>query len=129
MKAKAYLNALAMLGISVSSYATDVNALTAEWVRNAESDMKEYRMYLCEGANCTIAKTPAMMAATIPQPAVGVVPSWRMPDGKVGAIAVSAIDLSGNESGLSNVVRFDTATPGTPTGLILKLSIDVLQAR
>lgn len=95
-------------------------ALTAEWVRNAESDMKEYRMYLCEGANCTIAKTPAMMAATIPQPAVGVIPKWVIPAGKTGSIAVSAVDTSGNESPLSNIVFFDLTPPPAPTGLIVK---------
>ena len=95
-------------------------ALTAEWVRNVESDMKEYRMYLCEGASCTIAKTPAMMAATIPQPAVGAIPKWVIPAGKTGSIAVSAVDTSGNESPLSNIVFFDLTPPPAPTGLTVK---------
>lgn len=120
------LSILTGLFLLISSQAF---ALTAEWNRNVETDMKEYAMYLCEGATCTPLKTAAMKVATIPQPTVGIVPTWKMPDGKVGAIAVTAIDQSGNESVLSNVVRFDTATPGTPTGLILKLSVDVLQVR
>lgn len=112
--------------LSISSQAF---ALTAEWDRNSETDMKEYGMYLCDGATCTPVKHSSMKIATIPQPALGVIPSWKMPDGKIGAIAVTAIDQSGNESPLSNVVRFDTATPGAPTGLILKLSVDILQVR
>lgn len=102
-------------------------ALTAEWVRNPETDMREYNMYLCEGLTCAPTRTAAMKVATIPQPVVGAVPSWRMPDNKVGAIAVTAVDQSGNESPLSNVVRFDTVTPGAPTGIILRLSVDIVR--
>jgi len=46
-------------------------ALTAEWNRNAETDMKEYCMYLCEGVTCTPTKIASMKVATIPQPAPG----------------------------------------------------------
>lgn len=118
------LSILTGLFLLISSQAF---ALTAEWIRNTEADMREYNMYLCEGLTCTPTRVAAMKVATIPQPLVGAVPSWRMPDNKVGAIAVSAIDQSGNESPLSNVVRFDTVTPGAPTGIILRLSVDVVR--
>lgn len=108
--------------LSISSQAF---ALTAEWNRNTEADVKEYGMYMCETANCTVSKSPAMLKATIPQTVAGVSPTWPMPDGKIGAIAVTAKDQSGNESPLSNTVVFDTATPGTPTGLTIKLSVAV----
>lgn len=104
---------------------TQAFALTAEWNRNAESDMKEYRMYLCEGLACTVQKVPGQLVGTIPQVAASVIPQWVMPDGKIGAISVTAVDTSGNESPLSNVVTFDTLTPGAPTGLTVKLSVKV----
>lgn len=104
---------------------TQAFALTAEWIRNTDSDMKEYRMYLCEGKGCAVQQATANIAGTIVQPAVGVVPTWPVPNAKVGAIAVSAVDTSGNESPLSNTVTFDTVTPGTPSGLTIKLSVDV----
>lgn len=100
-------------------------ALTAEWTRNTESDMREYNMYMCESVGCTVVKSSAMLKAIIPQTAVGVNPTWPMPTGKVGAISVTAVDTSGNESDLSNVVTFDTITPGAPTGLQLRLSVSV----
>lgn len=95
-------------------------ALTAEWNRNSETDMKEYHMYMCETANCTVSKTPALIKGTVPQPAVGVVPSWPIPAGKSGSLAVTALDTSGNESPLSNVIFFDQTPPATPTGVVTK---------
>lgn len=100
-------------------------ALTAEWIRNTDEDMKEYRMYLCQGKGCVVQQAAANIAGTIVQPAVGVVPTWPIPNAKIGAIAVSAVDTSGNESPLSNTAAFDTVTPGTPSGLTIKLSVDV----
>lgn len=95
-------------------------ALTAEWERNTEPDMKEYAVYMCETKGCTVSQTPIMQKAVVPHPLQGVKPTWPVPDNKEGAIAVSARDASGNESPLSNVVPFDSLKPLTPAGLAVK---------
>lgn len=118
MKMKRQAGTLFLFSLCMMS--SSAFALTAEWIRNTESDMKEYRMYLCDGASCTVQKTSAALAGTIPQVAVGAIPKWVIPTGKTGAIAVTAVDTSGNESPLSNVVFFDQIPPTTPMGLVTK---------
>ena len=94
-------------------------ALTATWKNNTESDMKDYVVYLCKVKGCVVQQDPAQQAAVIPFNAA-VVPTWQIPNGFEGTLAVSARDTSGNESGLSNQVPFDTSKPGTPSGLAVK---------
>lgn len=87
------------------------------WARNAEPDMKEYKVYACLTAGCTVQKSPTMLQATIPQPSVGTRPEWLLPQDTVGTVAVTAVDQSNNESGLSVSHPFDTVTPSAPTDL------------
>lgn len=93
----------------------------AEWDRNVEADMAFYRVYVCIVKGCTVTQTPAnLQAATIPQPAVGVVPTFMLPAGKEGAIAVSAVNTGNNETGLSVAVPFSSLAPTVPKGVRLK---------
>jgi len=112
----AFLVGLCQLMLSASP----VLALTAEWERNTETDMQDYRVYGCLTAGCTVTQTPELIQATVVQPIPGVKPTWAIPPGTAGSIAVSARDTSGNESPLSVSVSFDSAPPRTPAGLVIK---------
>lgn len=94
-------------------------ATEANWARNGEADLLQYRVYTCLVKGCTAVKG-ATAAAVIPQTASGVRPKWDLPQGAEGALAVTAVDTSNNESGASVSVPFDTAPPAIPTDVQLK---------
>lgn len=90
-----------------------------EWDRNVESDMKEYRVYLCLTNGCTAVKSGTPTAIVV-QPSAGVVPAWPLPANAVGSAVVTAVDLDGNESGASNMVSFETTAPAAPSNARLR---------
>lgn len=96
---------------SVSQAATEL-----AWDRNADADMKEYKVYACLTAGCTASKV-SPLAGVVAQPAAGVVPVWLLPVNAVGAAVVTAVDTDGNESGASNMVSFDTKAPAAPSNV------------
>lgn len=100
---------VALFSISAPAFAG-----TLQWDRNTEADMDHYNVYACLVRACVVLQNAASKLPTaIIQPAVGIVPSSPLPTGE-GAIAVSAVDRSGNESGLSVSVPFDAKAPGVP---------------
>lgn len=98
---------------------TKVFALTLEWDRNTEVDMKDYQVYACFTIGCTVVKQTSSLIGTIPHPAVGVVPQFPMTVGQ-GAVAVTARDIANNESGLSVSIPFDSSPPAAPLNLRLR---------
>lgn len=95
-----------------------VFAGTLSWDRNSESDMSDYRIYACFSPGCTVTRDATTLRGTVAQTAVGVRPSFVLPNGVSGNVAVTARDTVGNESGLSaSVSFFDQTAPGAPTGL------------
>jgi len=91
------------------------HAATLQWDRNSEADMKEYEVYTCTpNPTCTVLQTIATRIGVVPQTAVGVIPQFIFPPGTEGKTAVSASDLTGNESGLSVSIPFDSKSPLTP---------------
>lgn len=121
---------LALIGIAWLSLVSVASALTLEWDRNVEPDMKEYQIYACWTAGCTVQKNLAckVTSAVIPQTVAGVKPSWAIPIGKSGAIAVTALDLSGNESPISLPLIVDQTPPGIVTNVTIKeLHITITQ--
>ena len=112
MKTLLAILVLSLLLVNFSAAAT----LTAD--RNVESDWDHDNVYQCLGLGCTVVQNSAMkLAVTMPKTAVGVRPSATVDiAGKEGAFAVSASDVSGNESGLSVSLPFDKSAPLTPTG-------------
>jgi hypothetical protein len=108
------------LFIPVSSF-----ALTADWVNNTEPDMKEYTVYMCKVKNCTVEQIASQKVATVPYTVGNQRPSWPIPNGIEGTLAVTASDTSGNESPLSNQVKFDSLTPGAPAGVTINLSVNL----
>ena len=84
------------------------------WDRNTEVDMLEYRIYTCSSSATCI---PTLSIGTVPQPSVGATPSFAIPANSQGRAAVTAVDLVGNESGLSNVLQFDKQPPTNPLNL------------
>jgi uncharacterized membrane protein YidH (DUF202 family) len=99
-------------------------AATVEWDRNSEADLKEYPVYTCvlvpPATTCTVVQSLASQIGVTPQSAVGVSPSFVLPQGQEGRVAVSARDTSGNESGLSVSVPFDSKSPSIPVNPHLK---------
>ena len=91
---------------------------TLQWDRNTESDMKEYRVKGCDTVGCTI--DPTVNLGVVPQPSLGVNPTFPLPQGKEGKRAVTAVDLSGNESALSVILPFDVNAPNAPVNLQVK---------
>ena len=84
-----------------SSFAEAATELA--WDRNTEVDMLQYRVYACTVKACTASKgvTPT---ATIAQTATGVRPRWPLPLDTEGALVVTAVDTSNNESGATVAV-------------------------
>ena len=81
------------------------------WDRNIEADMLEYGVYTCStSATCV----PTTKIGTVPQPTIGVIPTFTIPANTTGRAAVTAVDLVGNESGLSNIIPFDRLAPSAP---------------
>lgn len=108
---------LSLLLLAVPSLAVSA---TLEWDRNTESDMKEYRVWICSTPGCIVQRTGNTVYAVVAQPAVGVKPSAVLPLNFQGSVAVDAGDLSGNRSPLSaRLDVLDTQAPVAPTGLIL----------
>lgn len=108
------VGAIIAVGMCLLSLVSQADAKTLLWDRNTESDMKEYRVYLCLTAGCTAIKGPTP-TATVTQPAAGVIPSWILPVNSIGAAVVTAVDVDGNESGASNMVPFETMAPAAPS--------------
>jgi hypothetical protein len=105
---------LGILSLSVSG----VSAATLEWNRNSETDMKDYAVWACFTAGCVVTKSATtLQPGLVVQPAVGATPTYSLDIvGKSGSVAVSARDLSLNESGLSVAVPFDATPPLAPAG-------------
>jgi hypothetical protein len=95
-------------------------ALTLEWDRNSEPDVKEYGVFMCSVPGCTVVMSPATRIGTVSQPLAGVKPTWPIAPNTQGVLAVNARDFSQNESGLSVAVFFDAVAPGIPANLVLK---------
>lgn len=119
-------SAVVVYAILLIAFCTPTHAATTfEWNRNTETDVDHYEMFGCStSATCTPGTTPAdKIGIDVPQPAIGIKPTMPIPANTQGRAAVIAIDLSGNRSGLSNIVPFvgpDTLAPVNPTGLLTK---------
>ena len=98
----------------VASPAWAVAPTTFVWDRNVETDMLEYKVYTCSSSAVCV---PNVSIGTVPQPAVGVSPTFTIPVNSQGRAAVTAVDLVGNESGQSNVVPFDRLAPSAPANV------------
>ena len=94
-----------------------VTKLTAN--RNVESDMASYKVYACLTAGCTVTQTGGMLQTTIPQPGSGG-PQWILPLETEGQSTLSAVDLTGNESGLGNIVNYRCMYPRFAPGVNLR---------
>lgn len=108
---------LCLLGLS------SVYAATLVWDRNPEPDMKQYHVYVCKTAGCTETGSGLDWIATVPHPAVGVIPSHVLPDNVHGGVAVIAENLAGLMSGVSVTLPFTTVQalpPGPPKNLRLQ---------
>lgn len=85
------------------------------WTRNVETDMSHYRVYACKVKGCVVSQSgPMLQPGAITQPPVGSSPQWDLPVDTEGAAAVSAVDQSSNESGISVSVPFDRKAPAIP---------------
>lgn len=106
-----------LLCLVASFWMTGAHAATLRWDRNTEPDMALYEIYTCTpNPTCTVQQTAVSRIGTVNQVAVGVIPSFPIPAGTEGKIAVSASDTAGNESGLSVPVPFDAKAPAVPVG-------------
>lgn len=101
------------------AFAGQSSAATLTWDRNSESDMLDYKVRQCATAGCVVALTDPVIA-TVVQTTVGVKPSVAVTPVGAGAYAVTARDLSLNESGLSVPVPFDKQAPSTPVNPTLQ---------
>jgi hypothetical protein len=103
-----------ILTVLFSLLASSAFALTASWQPNTEPDMAGYNVYVCKVKGCAVQKDASQKVGTVQHPTV----KWIFPADLVeGTLAVSAFDVSGNESGLSNQVPFDLAPPKVPAGI------------
>jgi hypothetical protein len=107
----------AVLGVLIM--ASSAFALTATWSKDTELDMKDYGVYMCFTKGCVVTKTTAMLQSYVSHQAT-VNPSYPVPPNTEGTVAVTARDLSGNESGLSVQVPFDQSSPVPPVSLTVQ---------
>ena len=84
------------------------------WDRNAESDVDHYNVFTCSTSAVCV---PNANIGTVLQPAIGTTPAFPIPANSQGRVAVTAVDLVGNESGQSNIVSWDKQSPGNPLNL------------
>lgn len=111
---------LAALGIGMcvatANAATDV---TLAWDSNSESDMSHYKMYRSDDGGISW-----IMVGQIPHVGTGeeIFLDVAVPDGSYNW-RVTAVDLTGLESGPSNVVgeTLESQPPAPPTGLWVKI--------
>lgn len=110
-----------LLFIALLSFPVSALAATLEWDRNGESDMASYSVYACFTKDCQPMLASGMHQGITQQTAAGTKPTFVMDlSGKEGAVAVTAKDKSGNESGFSVPLPFDKVAPSTPASLILR---------
>lgn len=115
-----YLLCLIALAIPVTA-----SAATFEWDRNTDPDMDRYPVYACFTAGCIVERAVPMHQGTVPHPVEGVKATFTLDlTGKDGAIAVTAKDHAGNESGLSVSVPF--SAPVAIGGMNMDLIILIL---
>ena len=110
------MKTLFLIIILVFASAGLANAATVEWDRNTETDMKDYQVWACFTKDCVVIKTATtLQPGTVAQPPVGTTPSYVLDiTGTEGNVAISARDLSLNESVLSVPAPFDAKAPGAP---------------
>lgn len=97
------------------AFAVSADAASLLWDRNTEADMDHYNVYACFTSGCTVLQNSAMkQGPSIAQTPIGSVPSWTLPTGQEGKVAVSAVDNATNESGLSVALPFDAKAPSIP---------------
>lgn len=105
-------------------FPVQVYALDAVWDRNQEPDMAKYHVYVCRSAGCTATADGSLWIAEVAHPASGVEVSYGpLPDQTEGAVCVSAMDQSGNNSVCSVSVPFSTLLnlpPAAPANLRLR---------
>ncbi len=87
------------------------------WNRNVD-DTANYNIYACVVKGCVATKTVTLLKATVPQPAVGVVPQWVYPVNTEGQSCVTAVDAAVNESACSVAVNFDGLAPAVPMNVL-----------
>lgn len=110
-----------MIGIEAPAF-----ALTLEWTRNTETDLKQYHVYVCKVQGCTSTNIGLDWIGSVPQPLVGIKPSILLPVNINGAVSVVAEDQAGNQSGPSVSLPFSTVPlpvnlpPNVPSGLIFR---------
>lgn len=107
------------LSLTILVLAGPAFALTATWQKNVEPDMKDYGVYMCFTKGCTVVKNLAMFQSYVSHVA-GVNPSYPIPPSIEGAMAISARDLSLNESGVTVSVPFDQVGPQVPATPIVQ---------
>lgn len=113
------MKTLLLLVIFCIGGALSAEAATLIWDRNSETDMLDYKVRQCSTAGCVVALTDPVIA-TVLQTATGVKPSIAVTPVGAGAYAVTARDISLNESGLSVQLPFDKQAPSIPANLTLQ---------
>lgn len=95
------------------------------WSRSPELDIDHYNIYTCLNKGCTVQKIESRRSDTaILQTPVGTNPTVTQ-NVLPGNLAITAVDRSGNESGLSNVVAYPPGVapgvaPSTAQGLTIR---------
>ena len=111
-----YLAVASLIAVLSGYTSAFAETITVMWNPNTEADMKEYRIYYCPSAPCS--NNSISLKATVAHPNIST--SFQVD--KSGAIAMTAVDTSGNQSFLSNSIPFsliqvDTTEPNPPTGI------------
>lgn len=116
--------AVVLLVMALPSFA---QAWVLEWDRNADTEgVGSYQVYSCLTKGCVDTALIKVPGAIIQQPAVAIAPalqvnpSWAIPANTEGRLAITAIDVAGNESLMSVSLPFDAIGPTTAKNLRLR---------
>jgi hypothetical protein len=89
---------LALVSVS-HSYA---QALTLTWDRNPDVDaVTHYQIYSCPSMTCADTALVLIPNVTVVQPAAPAAPAWVIPDGFVGRLAVTALNVAWTDTAVT----------------------------
>lgn len=112
-----FLGMILFLPMTACAIGPSVSKSTAAWDANTEADLAGYYLYWRTPTGA-FSDTNRRPVGPNPTPTFSLTTLGLSPGTYV--IAVSAYDLEGNESGMSNEVTWDAAYPGNPKNATVK---------
>jgi hypothetical protein len=105
--------------LSTISCAAWANASTLSWDSVPDARVTKYNVYQCNTTGCVVSVTPALLVGTVPAVSGATQSTSVTVLGLVGALGVTALTATGQESVLSVPLPFNLTVPPVPQNLRL----------